>query len=679
MSSATNAVKLGSKTFNDKNVGRVKATVIGVEKDIGDPSQGESKAIANPWNSVALDDIIPPPFDLLKLSMQGEQNGQVAVCIEAMERNIVGYGWRLKRYPDVVPVEGDDSGYADAVAEEREKYDEFLSYADYDGHSFVDLRSRTRRDLEYTGNAYWEVIRDDAGDISAFNHIPAWMMRLRLKNRTPVVVTQNRPKGTGESRTVKPVRVRRQFRTFVQARMTAQVEEPSLVYFKEYGDPRPYHRGTGKLLTEENRITFGNQNGGRDFPESELANEVIHFKLYSSRSPYGLPRYIGVLLSVYGARAAEEINYTTFKNNNVPSMVLLISNGMLSGDSIDRITQFVETTIQGSDNRSKFLVLEAESFENDDGSDPGQVKIDIQPLTQVQHNDELFQKYQANNESRIRRAFRLPPILTGDSADYTHSTAETSRRLADEQVFDPERREDDHAINRVLRDMGIKYHQFHTNTPNVTNDKDLIEVLKGAEKSGGVTPRIARIVLEDVLGRDLGPLPEGLDPNVPFTLTVAEAVKNRGEAQAQVTSFKSEDGDDVSLADQIIRNAKDERSKGVVVNAGSQSLDLVDGGSDVFVHAVALGLNGRDFLIGDGFEIVGQVRFGKASKVSVEQAAKLADMSADDVRGMFPGLREVWVSPVSDRFKHATGTEYTQSSSSFFALAPDDATFTTRG
>jgi len=63
------------------------------------------------------------------------------------------------------------------------------------------------------------------------------------------------------------------------------------------------------------------------------------------------------MLAIYGVRAAEEINYITFKNNNIPSMVLMISNGSLTQGSIDRITQFVETSIQGSDNRSKFRVL----------------------------------------------------------------------------------------------------------------------------------------------------------------------------------------------------------------------------------------------------------------------------------------------------------------------------------
>jgi len=118
------------------------------------------------------------------------------------------------------------------------------------------------------------------------------------------------------------------------------------------------------------------------------------------------------MLSIFGDRAAEEINYITFRNNNIPSMALLVSNGQLTEATIKRIESFVESQIQGSDNYSKFLIIEGES-DTMEGEDSGQVKLDIKPLAKEQHIDELFQNYSKNNQDKIRRAFRLPPIFVG--------------------------------------------------------------------------------------------------------------------------------------------------------------------------------------------------------------------------------------------------------------------------
>jgi capsid portal protein len=199
---------------------------------------------------------------------------------------------------------------------------------------------------------------------------------------------------------------------------------------------------------------------------------------------------------------------------------------MLTEGTIQRIKEFVNSNIKQNDNYSSILILEAEPVdEGVPGS--GTAKIEIKELKEQQHSDQLFQEYDKNNCDKVRRAFRLPPIFVGKSEDYTRATAEASRKLAEEQVFSPEREDMDRQFTQFFVDLGYGYWEYKSFSPNVTDPSDLTEVLKSTEKTGALTPRIARTVVGEILNRTLddfeGELP--FDPDTPFSLTMADAVK----------------------------------------------------------------------------------------------------------------------------------------------------------
>ncbi len=559
-----------SNVATKRALNKVRALVIDIRKsgtgtgangltEAGDVAPGASEALPEePFNALGHKGrVILPPFDLLTLAMLPENSSELNQCIETMETNIEATGYRFVsrlRLDDVTKTEDDAAQDTTTVTpEQRKVLDEsraekvrLLNFFTYcTDESFIHFRRRLRRDLETTGNAYFEVIRNANGDIQGFTHLPSYQMRLGKMEDEPIEITRKilelQPDGSVQ---IKPQRVMRRFRTFVQSRSihqgrtTSSITGHKVVWFKEFGDPRAWSKRDGEL---KERIKPGDR-----------ASEVFHLKLYSPRSPYGLPRFIGNLLSIFGDRAAEEINWITFKNNNIPSMAIAVSNGQLTQGTVDRIQSFVESQIQGSDNYSKFLIIEAEPAGEDTGEDGGQVKIDIRPLTKEQHSDALFQNYSEKNHDKIRRSFRLPPIFVGQAADYSRSTAESSRRLADEQVFAPERTEFDEVINRLLfPEMGVIFHKFKSNTPNTTDNTQLVKILGGSEKTGGMTPRIARYMLEDILGVDLPDFAAGFPADIPFSLTMAEAVKNQAEPTEpgqQVTALKklgllTDDGD----------------------------------------------------------------------------------------------------------------------------------------
>lgn len=514
-----------------------------IEKREGDKTkEGSQQAPEDPFASLAGDRrVLTPPYNLFALATLPEYNTELNPCLDAMEQNIEGFGHRL-----VARVSVDDDNTPDAlrkaVLEEKVDLENFFAYAGLKT-SFKELRRRRRRDLEDTGNAYWEVVRSAVGKISYFVHMKSYQVRLTPQDEVAIEVDMPiLEKQTDASFKIVKVKTAQRFRRIVQSSITVRSDNISTGYkvrwFKEFGDPRTLDNQTGEWISDEKLRDFDGQ--GRPMPPERKANEVIHWALNATRSPYGLPRFVGCILNMYGDRRASEVNYTTLCNNNVPSHVIMVSNGELTEDTVERIKEYLEK-LQGDDNRSKILVIEAEPI-GEEGESEGHVKMDIKPLTDSQISDAMYREYAKGNRDDVRVSFRLPPIFVGRTEDYTRATAETSRRLADEQVFAPERDDFDDWTNRILfPEMGVVYHRYQSNSPNTTNNSELVRILAGAEKTGGMTPWIARAVLEDVLSKDLPRFPKEFPIDVPFSLTMAEAVKNQAdptEPGQQLTALK---------------------------------------------------------------------------------------------------------------------------------------------
>lgn len=553
-------------------------------------SSGESKSVdVDPFTRLEKEGrIVPPPFDQFTLALMPENNTELGPAIEAMSVNVESFGYRLESR---IPVDEDTPiEVLRTLAEERTIAENFFANCCSDGTSFEELREECRKDLETTGNCYVEFVEvPGTKRLDELVHLPAWTVRIARtdEDRTPYVDLQvykrtrlvEVPNGEEFEDDVPEVSERtsldaapdlphaegriskrsvreevtfelrevvryRKFRRYVQTR------EKRTIWFKELGDPRLISAITGNVVTREElersdvdakaipRFTIDGdrlvvRTGKVGFPVSDAANPVRHRRLYSTRSPYGLPRYIGHLFCVFGSRAAEEINYTTFKNNNVPSMCVTVSNGKLDDESVERIEEFVEASIQSDDNYSKFLLLEAEPV-LEGMRDPGSMKIDVTPLTREQHTDALFVNYQAANDARTRRAWRFPPVFVGHSEDFSGKTIEASRKLGDEQVFQPERNKVDHFFTRdVLLRLGIVWSKFKSLSPNVTENADLVRLLAQGEKTGGLTPRISRALIGRVVNEDLGEVdPDLLPPDQPFSLTLAQIMKTDAASSA---------------------------------------------------------------------------------------------------------------------------------------------------
>jgi PBSX family phage portal protein len=373
----------------------------------------------------------------------------------------------------------------DAMRLERFRLDQFFESCSVE-ESFVSLRRKTRQDIEVTGNGFWEVLRDNAGQVVQFVYIPAHTCRLLPQGREFVDVTVP---VRASPISVTHEKLKRRFRRY------AQVIDMHRVFFKEFGDPRVLSPKTGIFYPTVDALR------AKEGKKVEPATEVLHFKIHSPKSAYGVPRWIGNMLGVLGSRQSEEVNYLYFENKSVPPMALLVSGGRVTSDSVDALRDFIDTEIKGKRNFHKILVIEGEPA--GDGTDPlaaGKMKIELKPLTQAQQSDALFQKYDERNADKVGMAFRLPRLLRGDVRDFNRATADAALEFAEAQVFGPERVEFDFQINRVvLGSLGVRFWTFHSNAVQVRDPKVLAEIIGSLTANNVLVPNDARALAGELV------------------------------------------------------------------------------------------------------------------------------------------------------------------------------------
>lgn len=490
-------------------------------------------------------DALDPPYDPERLCRVYEHSSSLRQNVDAYKTNIDGFGHvfepviQLKEagardlVSDAIFLEradrattGAEGGFADFVPPTDEDITTKIELLKYlmrieeariksffqscvAEESFTSLRRKTREDIEVTGNGYWEVIRSDANEISQFVHMPARSVRVTKNKGNPATVSQQVRTGLF---TFKTETYRRKFRRYVQS------SGDDSRYFKEFGDPAIVSSKSGREFASIEELQAAEEG-------VDAANEVFHFKIHSVKSgAYGVPRWIGNLLSVLGSRSAEEVNLAYFNNKSVPPMAILVSGGRLGEESVKRIEDFVETKLKGTNNFHKILVIEAETTAGSLGmaENTGTMRVEIKTLTDAQLKDGLFLQYDAANMDKVGMGFRLPRLLRGDIRDFNRASAEAALDFAESQVFVPERNDFDFAMNRfILPCFGIKYWTFKSNGPRLSDAQSWGEMITKLTTAGILTPEDAReLTGKKVLASEL-PRIEADWVKQPLALTIA--------------------------------------------------------------------------------------------------------------------------------------------------------------
>lgn len=428
--------------------------------------------------------IIEPDYPLEELLKMVEYSTILQQCVETYKRNIPGFGAEI-----IYTVDEEETP---EMIKQYEQMKEILEFFNFD-RSFEDVWGEAIEDREKCGNGYIEIIRDGRGLPAGGENVdPTYVRTTTLQDPIPVTYTRL----TKDGRKIEYKRQKR-FRKYVQ--MIGHKK----VWFKQFGDPRFMNYETGEYTDKHN--------GDKE------ANELIHLKI--GDGPYGVPRWIGQLIHMYGARKAEELNYNYFDNGRHTPAAVVVSNGILTDESLTQLQEYANS-VQGVDNAHKFLILEAEGIE--DGILPGEdrqgVKVDIKPLAEILQHDALFLEYDEKSREKVQSSFRLPDIYVGRSKDFNRATADTARQVTEEQVFAPERGSLEFIINNMLfKEYELNLVKVRFKSPEISNAEDQAVLLQVLKDIGTVAPNDTRDLLGKIVGKDLDPFDEEL-ANVPLAL-----------------------------------------------------------------------------------------------------------------------------------------------------------------
>jgi PBSX family phage portal protein len=526
---------------------------------------------------------IEPPYNPATLAALLEHSNSLRQNVDAYATNIDGFGHRFEPTLDLEAPDADQR-IAQAIAVERQSQLsenpglslsptpeevqvrkqkmveqmrlEHSTLAQFfenctDDISFVALRRKVRQDLEVIGNGYIEVLRNGSGRIAEFTYVPGFTIRLLPLDQAPTKVRVKQRVGEMQYATVDKTKHLRKF---------VQVFESFLVYFKEFGDPRVISKMNGQVFLSVDELLRANPN---DAP----ATELLHFRIHSSRTAYGVPRWIGNLLSVLGSRQAEEVNFLYFENKSVPPLALLVSGGRVSEDTVARLESYIDTEIKGKKNFHKMLIVEAESGGEDGKS--GKVKIELKPLTDAQNSDALFQNYDEKNIDKIGMAFRLPRMLRGDIRDFNRASAEAALDFAEQQVFSPEREDFDFLVNkRILSELGIVFWRYRSNAPALRDPQVLAEIIEKLTVANVLTPEEARELCAGVFNRSLAKIRAPWTKQ-PTALTLAGVTPPVDDTNAPWTGGEDRIGEDsAAYNDRDADGQPDAEQKGTAPGGG---------------------------------------------------------------------------------------------------------------
>jgi len=331
-----------------------------------------------------------PPYDFTRLYNIYEESDTLQACVEAMKQNVDGFGYTLDFMGDDLK-ERDKSD----IQKEHQTLSDFFDRVN-EAQSFTSLRKLFREDYEVLGIGGFEAIRNRKGQLNLMYHAPFRNIRMSKKLTEPVAVDYKIKRG-GE---IVPITIKRRFRRFAQISDTTNQK---IRWFKQFGDPRTMNYETGKF----------------EKTKGKEATEILAIKHPFGGLPYGMPRWICCVLEAMGRRSASFVNYDMFNNQGIPPILISLIGGSLTDESVDSLRDMI-LGLRGVQEWNKVSVIEIEP-EAVGLDDRGKADLKIHDLAGIRKEDLMFGDYRKTAANDIRQRYRLPPVYSGGTSDYTYA------------------------------------------------------------------------------------------------------------------------------------------------------------------------------------------------------------------------------------------------------------------
>lgn len=465
-------------------------------------------------------DVLNPPYEPKDLLRIVEESSYLKQYIKAMATNIAMFGHAIKYKDDFDYDREEDMEIKKEADMEWDKLTRLYKYIN-PTEPFKKVIEKMVIDRESIGWGAIEIMRDGKGEVSHIEYFRAANIRIcKLNNdeSNPVEFKVLEKDNNGDFITQTYYK---KFKKFVQ------IVGGNKRYFKEFGDTRQLNYETGKYEDRSNE-------------DNKQATEIAFFPIHDPSTDYGVPRWTGSLADVIGNRSSEILNFTYFESGTILPAAIIVDGGQLTEESIEALKDG-----KGIGNAFKILLLETAPFEDEEfaGMDDkkNRVSTKIEKLADTMNKDAMFQEYQKNSKEKVRDNFRLPPIFTGQSTDYTRSTADTSRIIAEEQIFVPERADITSIFNTIINnELGTKYVEMYLQGPMFSDIADKSKALIPYIQGGAVTPNMLIEPLEELLGTNIEPLPDEIG-NIPIEiLKLQMAIKQRDLSESKIELEKSD-------------------------------------------------------------------------------------------------------------------------------------------
>ena len=433
--------------------------------------------------------VLEPPFNPVLLSEEWQYSPTLGPAIAAMATNVhaMGHTWD-PRY-DLDKKAKDYEAQQEAMDAEMENLVDWVMFASPE-IGWENTKYRFGVDYEGIGWGCLEALRSPTEKgpgsnnlLLGLEHFPAHQIRLVRQDSEATEADWwhwNRRSRKWETR-----KVLKRFRRFVQ------LVNGKKRYFREFGDPRGLDPETGYYLTEDEV---------KERAEKDLANEILYVPQYAPGTAYGLPRYIGSLISIEGGRKAEEANYDVLDDNGIPPMLVFLLGAALTKAGLGDYKQYFS-------GRKKFhrpLLLEAEMDEGGpmQGGGAASTKIEVVKLNELQIKDAMFQKYDERCQEKVRRAFRIGDLYYGMEKSPNFAVANVSMQLANAQVFGPEMRRFDHLMNtRILPEIGANSWTFRSKGPAIEDVATKVRAYEAGVRGGAIPDQdTSAEILESLIG-----------------------------------------------------------------------------------------------------------------------------------------------------------------------------------